>query len=145
VPSSARRSADVPPYGAMRQPEPVLLVVDDDPAMRYALDALLSDRGFEVHAAPDGESAMRALHELEPDVVLLDWRMPGEGGLAVCRRMLGAAPQLKIVMLTGLADLRDRRAALDAGARGFLVKGVDADALEEELRRVLESRAGAAH
>jgi DNA-binding response OmpR family regulator len=125
--------------------EPVILVVDDDENLRFALDALLTSRGFAVRQAGDGDAALRALDAERPDAVLLDWRMPGEGGLTVCERMLVVAPDLRIVMLTGLADLRDRRAALDAGARGFLVKGVDGDAIEAELRRVLDQPAGNGH
>lgn len=114
-----------------------MLVVDDDPATRRLVSIWLQERGFAVHEAPDGESALREAARLSPEVVLLDWRLPDESGPSVCRRLNETLPRPAIVMHTGLDDPRDRDAARKAGADEFLVKGIDPDALAERLRSVL--------
>jgi two-component system response regulator MprA len=117
---------------------PTVLVVDDDPALRFALQEGLAAYGFEVHAAADEATASQMAIELRPDLVLLDWRIPGgDGGDVACRRLRAVLPDTPVVMLTGLADGRDERAARAAGASAFLVKGIALDALVDQLRRLL--------
>src|SRR3954463_10315996 len=104
---------------------PRALVVDDDEGMRFALREGLAAYGFDVHAAADAPSACRLAGELRPDLVLLDWVMPGEDdGAQACRSVRAAHPGAPVVMLTGRADAGAREAALDAGASAFLVKGM---------------------
>jgi DNA-binding response OmpR family regulator len=119
--------------------EPVVLVVDDDPAARRLVSIWLEERGFAVHDAQDGESGLREAARLNPDVVLLDWRLPDESGPSVCRRLSEAVPRPAIVMLTGLDDPRDRDAARKAGADDFLTKGLDPDTLAERIRALIGS------
>jgi len=114
-----------------------VLVVDDDPAARRLVSIWLEERGFVVHCAPDGESGIREAARLQPDLVLLDWRLPDEIGPSVCRRLDEFVPRPVIVMLTGLDDPRDRNAARHAGADDFLVKGIDPDRLADRLRQLL--------
>jgi DNA-binding response OmpR family regulator len=119
-------------------PPPRVLVVDDDEGMRLALEAGLTAHGFVVDAAADGPTACRLAGELRPDLVLLDWLMPGgEGGADTCRRLREAHPAAPVVMLTGLADDADRAAALDAGASAYLIKGIQLETLVERLRGLL--------
>jgi DNA-binding response OmpR family regulator len=118
----------------MAREAPIVLVVDDDPAARRLVSIWLEERGFAVHEADDGESALREAARVRPDAVLLDWRLPDENGPAVCRRLDETVPRPAIVMLTGLDDPRDRNAALEAGADAYLVKGVDPDRLGGILR-----------
>lgn len=126
----------------MAREAPRILVVDDDPSFRRLLEIWLAERGFEVHEAADGESGLRAAARLEPDAVLLDWRLPDESGVSVCRRLAERVPRPAIVMLTALNDPRDRETARQAGADAFLVKGVEPDALAEAVRGLVrgESR-----
>jgi DNA-binding response OmpR family regulator len=121
----------------MAREAPTVLVVDDDPAARRLVSIWLEERGFTVHTAHDGETGVREAARLNPDVVLLDWRLPDESGPSVCRRLTDAIPRPAIVMLTGLDDPRDRDAARKAGADDFLVKGVDPDTLADRLRRLI--------
>ena len=114
-----------------------MLVVDDDPATRRLVAIWLEERGFVVHCAPDGESGVREAARVNPDLVLLDWRLPDESGPSVCRRLSETVPRPVIVMHTGLDDPRDRDAARKAGADEFLVKGVDPDRLADRLRGLL--------
>jgi len=114
-----------------------VLVVDDDPATRRLVSIWLEERGFVVHCAPEQMLAMARAVMLNPDLVLLDWRLPDESGPSVCRRLNDSVPRPVIVMHTGLDDPRDRDAARKAGADEFLVKGVDPDGLADRLRGLL--------
>jgi DNA-binding response OmpR family regulator len=121
----------------MAREAPTVLVVDDDPAARRLVAIWLEERGFTVHDAQDGETGLREAARLNPDIVLLDWRLPDENGPSVCRRLSEAVPRPAIVMLTGLDDPRDRDAARKAGADDFLVKGLDPETLADRLRRLV--------
>jgi two-component system response regulator MprA len=117
---------------------PCVLVVDDDEGLRFALREGLSAYGFDVHAVADAPAACRTAGELRPDLVLLDWMIPGgDGGAEACRCVREAHPDAPVVMLSGITDDTDRRAALDAGASAFLVKGMDLETLVEHLRDLL--------
>jgi DNA-binding response OmpR family regulator len=121
----------------MAREAPTVLVVDDDPAARRLVSIWLEERGFAVHDAQDGETGIREAARLNPDIVLLDWRLPDETGPSVCRRLADSVPRPAIVMLTGLDDPRDRDAARNAGADDFLVKGIDPDTLADRIRRLI--------
>jgi DNA-binding response OmpR family regulator len=125
----------------MAREAPTVLVVDDDPSARRLVSIWLEERGFSVHDAQDGESGLREAARLNPDVVLLDWRMPDENGPSICRRLSEAVPRPVIVMLTGLDDPRDRNAAREAGADDYFVKGLDPDTLAGRLRDLVDSPA----
>jgi len=124
----------------MAREAPTVLVVDDDPAARRLVAIWLEERGFEVHGADDGEAGLREAARLNPDAVLLDWRLPDENGPSICRRLAERVPRPAILMLTGLDDARDRDAARRAGADDFLVKGLDPDALARRIRDLIASR-----
>jgi two-component system response regulator MprA len=116
----------------------VVLVVEDDPGLRMALEHGLAGYDFTVHAAPSAEDAYALAGDLQPDVILLDWILPGgDGGATACRRLHDTCPDSRIVMLTGLEDVRDQRAAFEAGACRFLRKGMALEAIASELRAAL--------
>jgi DNA-binding response OmpR family regulator len=122
-----------------------VLVVDDDGAFRAFMRAALELSGFDVHEAVDGPSAVEAALALRPDVVLMDWRMPGQSGIDACRAMR-AHPELcdtRIAMVTGLDDDRDRHLARHAGADAFVVKDGDPSAMAFQVRRLLTPRRAA--
>lgn len=103
---------------------PVILVVDDDPALLRVVGATLGERGFETVFSASGEGALARLETLRPDLILLDIRMPGMDGYEVCRRVrdnraLGDVP---VVFVSAHADERDRRRAFAAGGSGFIQK-----------------------
>jgi DNA-binding response OmpR family regulator len=116
---------------------PIVLVVDDDSATRRLVAIWLGERGYEVREAHDGESGVREAARVQPDIVLLDWRMPDENGPSVCRRLAETVPRPAIVMHTGLDDPRERAAAREAGADDYLIKGIDPDSLAERLRALV--------
>src|SRR3954468_21077124 len=109
----------------MAREAPTVLVVDDDPAARRLVAIWLEERGFVVHDAQDGETGVREAARLNPDVVLLDWRLPDEIGPAFCRRLAESVPRPAFLGLPVLDDPRQRDAARWAGADDFLVKGLD--------------------
>jgi DNA-binding response OmpR family regulator len=121
-------------------PRPTVLVVEDDPGLRLALQHGLAAEGFTVDAVGDAGTACDRARAAPPDVVLLDWGLPeGDRGTVACRRVCDAHPQARVVMLTGRSDAGDERAALDAGAHAFLTKGIPLDDLAERLRGLLRS------
>ena len=111
----------------------LVLVVEDDAAVRRSVERALSFEGYQVATAENGVTGLLAIAERAPDLVVLDVMMPGLDGLAVCRRVREAGDHTPILMLTARHELDDRVAGLDAGADDYLVKPF---ALEELLARV---------
>ena len=110
-----------------------VLVADDDPAVRGAVERALRLEGYEVLTAPDGGAALDVVRNADPDVVVLDIGMPVLDGLTVCRVVRGEGNRVPILMLTARAATADRVEGLDAGADDYLVKPY---ALEELLARL---------
>jgi two-component system response regulator MprA len=110
-----------------------ILVVDDDRAVREALERALSLEGYDVELAGDGAEALAAVERREPDAIVLDVLMPGVDGLEVCRLLRKAKSRVPILMLTVRDDLGDRVEGLDSGADDYLGKPFE---LEELLARV---------
>ena len=110
-----------------------VLVVDDEPPVRDALERALSLEGYEVDLAEDGGQALKKVAIEEPDVIVLDVLMPGVDGLETCRRLRAEGHGLPVLMLTARDAVSDRVDGLDAGADDYLVKPF---ALEELLARL---------
>src|SRR5579862_7892976 len=104
-----------------------ILIADDHPLFRDGLSALLrSLSGFEiVGEAVDGESAITLAHALQPDLILMDIQLPIVNGIEATRRILQIDPNINILMLTMFEDDNSIFAAMRAGARGYLLKGVE--------------------
>jgi two-component system response regulator MprA len=99
-----------------------VLIVDDEPAVRAALDRALRLDRYEVELAADGREALDRLAEARLDAVVLDVAMPGIDGLEVCKRLREAGDRTRVLMLTARDAVDDRVAGLDAGADDYLVK-----------------------
>jgi two-component system response regulator MprA len=110
-----------------------VLVVDDEPAVRQALDRALRFEGFQTELAEDGQAALLAHAQRAADAIVLDVAMPRLDGLEVCRRLRSAGDSTPILLLTARAAVDERVAGLDAGADDYLVKPF---ALEELLARI---------
>ena len=118
---------------------PRVMVVDDHTLFRSGLSELLERRGIEVCAAVgDGEEGCRLAAELEPDVVLLDLRMPELDGLSVLERLAALGLDCAVVMLTTSSDERDLVTSLRSGARGYLLKDMEPEQLVDALAAVVE-------
>ncbi len=123
--------------------EPKILIADDEPTMRALLRATLDGRGVELFEAADGATALALAQHARPDLLFLDWMMPGLSGVEVCRR-LRAQPEtagLTIVILTARAQEADRQEALAAGADDYVTKPFSPLALLEKVRATLGARA----
>jgi two-component system, OmpR family, response regulator MprA len=118
-----------------------ILVVDDEPAVRSALDRALRLERYDVDVAADGRAALDALAERRPDAVVLDVAMPGVDGLEVTRRLRAAGERVPVLLLTARDAVDDRVAGLDAGADDYLVKPFALRELHARLRALLR-RAG---
>ncbi len=111
-----------------------ILLVDDHGLFLEGLDNLLRAGGYEVvGAAHDGLEAMRLAHELRPDIILMDIRMPRCDGLCATRAIHAELPEIKIVMLTTSADDADLFEAIKCGASGYLLKNLEAAQLFDYL------------
>ncbi|MBE2317309.1 response regulator transcription factor [Solirubrobacter sp. CPCC 204708] len=114
-----------------------VLIVDDEPAVRSALDRALRLDGYEVTLAEDGRQALDRLADTRQDAVILDVAMPGVDGLEVCRRLRDAGDRTPVLMLTARDAVDDRVAGLDAGADDYLVKPFALKELKARLRALL--------
>ena len=115
----------------------VLVVDDDDEAVRRSLVHALRRDGFDVDAADDGAQALDTLAQVRPAVVILDVLMPEPNGLEVCRQLRARNDFTPILMLTARDLVADRIADLDAGADDYLVKPFALDELRARLRALL--------
>jgi two-component system, OmpR family, KDP operon response regulator KdpE len=120
-----------------------VLVVDDEVEIRRALKTGLSDHGFEVEAAATGEEALAAAALRRPDIVLLDLGLPGLDGFAVLTR-LRESSRAAVIVLSVMADERDKVRALDLGADDYLVKPFGLEELLARIRAVVRRQAAVA-
>jgi two-component system OmpR family response regulator len=117
-------------------PQPRILVVDDDEAIRKLVSASLQRHGFEAHVASDVPQAELMLSEKPFDVVILDIMMPGESGLSFCRRISGQTAPL-ILILSALDDSGDRTVGLEIGADAYCPKPCEPRELIATVRALL--------
>src|SRR5450759_3337060 len=113
-----------------------ILIIEDDPAILKVLQRGLSYEGYLVDIATDGRTGLNLAHDHHPDLVILDWMLPGMDGLEVCRR-LRMGGSLPILMLTAKDTVQDRVQGLDAGADDYLVKPFNLEELLARMRALL--------
>jgi two-component system response regulator MprA len=121
-----------------------LLVVDDEPAVRDALDRALRAEGYTVTTAGDGRTALERVFEDRPDLVVLDVLMPVMDGLETSRALRAAGDRTPILVLTARDSVADRVEGLDAGADDYLVKPFALDELLARIRALLRRATPAA-
>ena len=116
-----------------------ILVVDDDSRIRDLLRRQLSYEGYQVDLAADSRETFAQVAEHSPDLVVLDWMLPGMSGLEICRR-LRSADDIPILMLTAKGTLEDKIDGLDSGADDYLVKPFEPEELLARVRALLRRR-----
>lgn len=123
----------------MNQPYRQLLVIDDDVSVRQSIAAYLQDSGYHVHQVSSGQEALNWLENNRPIVVLTDLRMPDVDGLAILRWVRDRAPEVPVIVISGLGVVKDVIDALRLGAADYLVKPiVDMEVLVHAVNRSLE-------
>jgi len=116
---------------------PLVLVVDDDNVFRSRLCRAMEERHWETEAAADAEQALKFARDRSPDLVLVDLRMPGRGGLDVVQELRALDSSMTIMVLTGYASIPTTISAMKRGADYYLSKPADADqilGIYEKLR-----------
>ena len=113
---------------------PLIVVVDDDDALRNSLDDLLESVGFRVHGFASAEAFLQAQHTPETACLLLDVRLPGMNGLDLQRQLVAAHWRIPIIFITSHVDDEAQARALDAGAVAFLYK----PCREEDLLQAID-------
>ena len=122
---------------------PRVLVVEDEPAIAELIAVNLRHNGFAPTVVFDGESARREIDAVLPDVILLDWMLPGMSGLQLARKWRSAARTrgVPILMLTARGDEPDKVSGLDAGADDYITKPFSTQEMLARIRAVLRRRA----
>src|SRR3990172_4763688 len=124
--------------------ERILIIEDEDKILQF-LQRGLTYEGYRVEMAADGAAGLALARAEAPDLVILDWMLPGMDGLEVCRRLRAGGPT-PILMLTARESVSDRVLGLDAGADDYLVKPFEFDELLARVRALLRrARPDAAH
>jgi two-component system phosphate regulon response regulator PhoB len=120
-----------------------VLVVEDEPAIAELIAMNLRHAGHAVKVVGDAEAAVAAVDAQLPDLVLLDWMLPGRSGVSLARQWRGQprTRELPIIMLTARSEESDRVGGLDAGADDYLVKPFSMQELQARIRAVLRRRA----
>ncbi|MCX5707004.1 MAG: response regulator, partial [Candidatus Omnitrophica bacterium] len=116
-----------------------ILIVDDDADIRDVLKLTLSEENYSILEACDGEEALKIIHHDQPDLVLLDYKIPKVDGREVCRRIKKdlLLRHLPIIMVTGKGDISDKVDGMDAGADDYVVKPFEPKELLARIRMIL--------
>jgi DNA-binding response OmpR family regulator len=120
----------------MTMPKPTILIVEDDPEIRRLVRDFLVHEGYDVETAEDAKAMDTVLQRLRPDLVILDLMLPGEDGLAICRRLRVGDP-IPILMLTAKSDEIDRVVGLEMGADDYLAKPFSSRELLARARAIM--------
>ena len=117
----------------------LVLVVEDDAALAELLEYNIRMEGFAVRVAMDSQEALLALEEEEPDLVVLDWMLPGTSGIEICRQMRARSvtQSIPIIMLTARGEEQDRIRGLDTGADDYITKPFSLPELIARVRALL--------
>ena len=122
-----------------RRMKPVVMIVEDEEALLTLLQYNLDKEGYKVVAASDGEEAALLIREVTPDLVLLDWMLPGLSGIELCRRLRGRPEtrNMPIIMITARGEEADRIRGLDTGADDYVTKPFSMTELLARIRAVM--------
>ncbi len=115
-----------------------LLLVDDEEGIRKVLGISLTDMGYTVHTAENGEHALRIFTEIQPPIVLTDIKMPGIDGIELLKRLKKISPDTEVIMITGHGDIDLAIRSLKFEATDFVTKPINDEALEVALKRATD-------
>jgi signal transduction histidine kinase len=115
-----------------------ILLVDDEPDIRDVLSLSLSDMGYQVYEAENGDEALRVFKDVQPLMVMTDIKMPGMDGIALLQKIKQENPETEVIMITGHGDMDLAIRSLKCEATDFITKPINVDVLELALQRVRE-------
>jgi signal transduction histidine kinase len=115
-----------------------ILIIDDDEMIRLSLSDMLEDHGYEIFTAPDGTKGLQTYRDARPDVVLLDQRMPGIGGIETLAGIKTFDPEAQVIFITGHAEVTVAVEAIKHGAYDFILKPVTPDRLLTTIARAIQ-------
>ena len=118
--------------------EKTILLVDDEPDIRDVLSISLSDMGYQVYAAENGDEALRIFRDMQPSMVMTDIKMPGMDGIELLQKVKHENPETEVIMITGHGDMDLAIRSLKCEATDFITKPINVDALEIALQRARE-------
>jgi DNA-binding NtrC family response regulator len=117
-----------------------ILIVDDEDSIRFGLSRFLTQKGAQLMEAASAAEALTAIEREQPEIVLLDLKLPDGDGVAVLERIVAMRPDARVVMMTGYGTIEGAVAAIRSGAEDFLTKPVDLDHLLHVLRRIVDMK-----
>jgi len=117
-----------------------IVVADDELRIRMLYEEVLSEMGYEVHSAKDGNEAWEFFQKYDPDLVILDVKMPGMHGFDVLERIRGRNPNVPILICSAYPKLGNDPYVVTMGVVGFINKPISIETLREEVRRALGER-----
>lgn len=120
-----------------------VLVIDDEPTICWALRQVLADSGHSVTTSASAEGALEQLEVIDPDVIVMDFRLPGMDGLQALRQVRQSTPRTPVILMTAFGSLNVAVDALESGAFDYLPKPFDLDAAVNVIRRAISSRSPA--
>jgi len=115
-----------------------ILLIDDDEDIRDIMDVTISDAGFRVFCAPDGNIGLELALREKPQIIITDIKMPGMSGLDVLEHIKKTSPETEVIVTTGFADIKNAVKALQLDASDFIAKPVDDAALHTALKRAMQ-------
>jgi CheY-like chemotaxis protein len=115
-------------------PSKKILIIDDDPSIRYMLSRVLVGEGYQTSSAADGESGVSIATKMEPDLVLLDLKMPGVGGRETLKSLMVTYPDIPVIVITAVSP---REFGSLAGVNALLQKPLDFPTLLDTIQRLL--------
>lgn len=115
----------------------VILIIDDDANMRWALEKAMKKEGYATISEGDGESGLQAATEKSPDLVLCDLKMPGMDGLELLGKLKNNNPALPVIMISGYGTVETAVQAMKMGANDFILKPFDIEAVRLAVKKAL--------
>ena len=121
------------------------MAIDDDESVRETLQMLLSQDGYQVELAADGATGLERALVLKPNLVIVDLKMPGLGGMEVCKRLRAARMQMPVIVLSAASDEMDKVLLLELGADDYVVKPFGARELLARVKAALRRAVPESH
>jgi DNA-binding NtrC family response regulator len=123
-----------PAIGPRQGAKKRVLIIDDEYLIRYSLQRLIEQEGYEAFTAASGQEGLRFFEEQRPDIIILDIRLPDTNGFALLKTIKESSPSAIVIMATGCPDVQGSDEAIKMGALDYLEKPIDIEHLKTLMR-----------